>query len=291
MRPVSSRVVTLWITVLCLLASLFSLNVLAAAQPRAGSKHKLSQPLPAAGISTVKRRTKPGAPPPVTTDTWTGGGGANTNWSDAANWNNGAITSGENIAISTTTANTFVDTNFSIGTLTLSNSGDSATINNAVVLTVGGNITNNGTLTVNSGGSTTELVIGASGVTLSGSGTLTMSNNANNYIFGSVAADTLTNSSTIQGSGFLGDNQLTLVNSGTIDATQSNALIVDPSGTATNTGTMEATTGTLVLFGNGGTTTINNAGGTIKATGSDVQLQSSVIISGGTPNTCEAVSV
>jgi hypothetical protein len=288
MRLASSRVVTLWITVLCLLAALFSLNSLAAAQAAHGSKHKLSQQglhqTPLAGSLAVARAAKPNAPPPVTTDTWTGG--ASGNWSVAGNWNNGAITSGENILINLTTAATNVDANFSIGTLTLSNAGDSANINNNIQLTVGGNITNNGTISLNSSNNTTELIVGASAITLSGTGTLTMSNNPNNFIIGSATADTLTNSSTIQGSGNIGDNQMTLVNSGTIDATQPNALFIDANGGTTNTGTLEATTGSLILYGNSGTTTITQTGaGTIKSTGSDVQLQSGITINGGTLTT------
>jgi len=280
MRTAYSRVVTLWITVLCLLASLFSLNGLAGAQARAGSKHKLSQPLPAAGRPTMTRRAKPGAPPPATTDTWTGGGGTNTNWSDAANWNNGAITSGESILINLTTAATNVDANFSIGTLTLNVAGDSATINNNVDLTVAGNITNNGTITLNSAGNITELIVGASGVMLSGTGTVNLSNNAENFIFGAAAADKLTNSETIQGSGNIGNGQMALANTGTIDATQSNNLIIQTSNGDANTGTLEATTGVLVLQGD----TITNTGGTIKSTGSAVQLNG-VTINGGTLTT------
>jgi hypothetical protein len=282
MHPASSRVVTLWITALCLLAALFSLDGLASAQAAAGSKRKLSQqsllsPHPVASMAAARRAT-PNAPPPVTTDTWQGG--ASGNWSLASNWNNGAITSGENILINLTTAATNVDQNFSIGTLTLSNAGDSATINNNVVLTVGGNITNNGAITLNSVGNATELIVGASGIMLNGTGTLNMSNNSQNFIFGSTGADKLTNQQTIQGSGNIGSGQMALANSGTIDATQSNNLIIQTSNGDANTGTLEATTGVLVLQGD----TITNTGGTIKSTASAVQLNG-VTINGGTLTT------
>jgi hypothetical protein len=288
MRPASCRVAILRITVLCLFATLPGFNGPASAQATAGSKHKLSEqalvnPHPLALVSSA-RKAKPNAPPPVTTDTWTGSGG-NSNWSTVGNWSSGSPT-GDNVLINLTTAATNVDQNFTIGTLTLSNAGDSANINNNVQLTVGGNITNNGTLSLGSSNNTTELIVGASAITLSGTGTLSMSNNGNNFIIGSTTADTLTNSSTIQGSGNIGDNQMTLVNSGTINANQSTGLYVDANGGTTNTGTLEATTGTLVLYGNSGTTTITQTGtGTIKATGSDVQLQSGVTINGGTLST------
>ncbi len=97
MRTASSRVVSLWIAILCLLAALFSLDGLASAQ----------------------------------TDTWTGGGGSlNTNWSDASNWNNGAITSGENVLINLAIAATDGDNSPTIGTLTLSKAGDSVAVPN-----------------------------------------------------------------------------------------------------------------------------------------------------------------
>jgi fibronectin-binding autotransporter adhesin len=288
MRPASSRVVTLWISVLCLLAALFSLNGLALAQASAGSKRKASQqtlpsPKPVASTAATRPVTSKTAPPPVTTDTWTGSGG-NSNWSTTGNWNNGSP-SGDNILINLTTAATNVDTSFSIGTLTLSNAGDSVNINNNVLLTVGGNIANSGNINLGSTNNATELIVGAASVTLSGTGTLTTTNNSANFIVGAATADTLINSSTIQGSGNIGDNQMTLSNSGTIDATQSNSLTIQANGGVTNTGTLEATTGSLILYGDTGTITINNTGGTIKSTGSDVQLQSGVIINGGTLTT------
>ncbi len=52
-------------------------------------------------------------------------------------------------------------------------------------------------------------------VTLSG-GSVTMSNNAANLIFGGSTTDTLTNQETIQGSGNIGNDRMTLVNTGTI---------------------------------------------------------------------------
>src|SRR5882762_7664500 len=114
MRPASSRVVTLWITVLCFVATLFSLAGLAPAQAAAGSKHKLSQHSllsdhPVASMAAARPATR-NTPPPATTDTWQGG--ASGVWSTPGNWNNGAITTGENILINLTTAATNVDQSF-----------------------------------------------------------------------------------------------------------------------------------------------------------------------------------
>ena len=72
---------------------------------------------------------------------------------------------------------------------------------------------------------------------------------------------------------------MTLVNSGTINANQSTALIIqDGSGAAaTNTGTLEATAGgTLRLQ----STTFTNTGGTISANGSTLQVNGSTINGG-----------
>ncbi len=273
MRPASSRVATLWITVLCLLATFFSFDRLASAQ----------------------------------TDTWTGKG-ANSDWSNASNWNNGAINSGENILINLTTAATDVDQSFTIGTLTLSNAGDSATILNGVTLAMEGNISNAGTITLangavlnefgttintisnsgtialNSSGSTTELMVGSTAggqtITLSGGGRLTMSNNVNNVITGATESDTLFNKGTISGAGQIGAVQLTLANSGTINANASAGMTIDAAGGVTNTGTIEATGGaTLRLLNMGGETLgIINTGGTITAN------SSTLIVSGTTIN-------
>src|SRR5579859_1657464 len=126
MRPASPLAVK-WMSVLSILLAVFALANFASAQSETASKRKLSQhTLQQQPVAAKTQAAKSNAPPPATTDTWTGGGGSNTNWSDASNWNNGAITSGENIAISTTTASTVVDQAFTIGTLTLSNTGDTA---------------------------------------------------------------------------------------------------------------------------------------------------------------------
>lgn len=286
MRPASSRVVTLWISVLCLLAALFSLDGLASAQA-AGAKHKLSKRSPVAGLARGATRQ---APPPVTTDTWNGGGGSgNTDWSDAANWNNGAITSGENIAISTGTAATTIGANesFTIGTLTLSGTGDSVAVANNSQVIVGGNISNGGTITFTGGGNTTGLNLSNS-LTLSGAGTIDLTSTNGQYsgvIYGT-AGSVLTTSSNIAGAGTVGNGQLNFANSGTINANISGqTLTVDPDTCATctvntNTGTLEATGGGTLSLDNG-TWTQTGAGKITAAAGSTVLLDNNVSITGG----------
>jgi fibronectin-binding autotransporter adhesin len=284
MRPVSSRAATLWISVLFLLAALVSFDGTASAQAAAGSKRKLSQQSrlsqhPVASMAAARRTTLNAPPPPLTADSWTGTAGDN-NWGTPGNWSVGVPSSANAVTIGTATANVNLNVNGTFGTLALSNAGDVLNVANNMVLTADGNITNNGQLNMNSVGNNTELIVGASGIMFSGTGTLNMSNNTQNLIFGAAAADKLTNSSTIQGSGNIGAGQMALANSGTIDATQSNNLIIQTSNGDTNTGTLEATTGVLILQGD----TITNTGGTIKSTGSAVQLNG-VNINGGTLTT------
>jgi fibronectin-binding autotransporter adhesin len=276
MRSTSSLTLK-WMSALTLALAVFSFANLSFAQP---AKHKLSQ--------AVKKN---GAPPPVTTDTWTGGGGSsNTDWSDASNWNNGAITSGEDILINLTTAATTDDQSFTINTLTLSHAGDSVALNNNVQTTVDGNISNAGTITFNASGNTTGLYLGNS-LTLSGSGTidLTSTNGSyTGYLYGA-SGSMLTTSSNIVGAGTVGNTELNFANSGTINANISGqTLDVNPDTcstcTNTNTGTLEATGGGVLLLSNG--TWTQSGAGTISAgNGSAVDLEASVNITGGTLTT------
>jgi hypothetical protein len=228
--------------------------------------------------SNPQRRFRPFV---ITNDNWKGGAG---NWSNAAKWSAGVPTSNNNVFIDNglaTASPVALDISGAANNLTIS-SGDSLNFNNNTVLTVGGTtISNAGAITLNSAGNATELIIGSSGVTLSGAGTMTLSNNSQNFIFGSAGTNVLTNQSTIQGSGNIGDNQMGLVNSGTINANQSTPLLLQLSSGTTNTGTLEATNGgSLILVGG----TFTNTGGTIKAVGANsaVSLENGASITGGT---------
>jgi len=148
--------------------------------------------------------------------------------------------------------------------------------NGGVLNLQSGNYPTLGAVQVNSSGNATELVVTGGNVTLSG-GSVTLSNNANNFIFGAASSDTLTNQETIQGAGNIGNGQMTLVNSGTINANQSAGMTIAASGGTTNTGTMEANGGTLSL----NNMTVNNAGGTISSNGQNLIVTNSTI-NGGT---------
>jgi hypothetical protein len=226
-------------------------------------------PAQASGISPVL--------PPNTSDSWTGGGDG-TSWNSASNWNNG-IPNSSTVDVTIGTPTAAVNDNLNnaqIANLTLSNAGDGLTLGNGIVLNVfGPSISNAGTMTLGSTGSFTELVLQGN-TTLSGGGTLTLSNNIQNYIFGAATADTLTNQSTIQGAGQIGHGQMTLVNSGTINANQSAGMVIQANGGVTNTGTIKATGGTLEFL----STTTNNTGGTISANANTLQLVNSTINGG-----------
>jgi len=190
--------------------------------------------------------------------------------------NGGTITqTGGTLEFRSGTSNTTIDAEI----LNFANAGQVEIDNGAfVVLGPGSSVINAGTITMDSIGSNTDLIIGATNVTLSGAGTLTMSNNIGNVIEGSAASNTFTNQSTIQGSGDIGSGHMALNNSGTIDANQTVALSLWISNGATNTGTLEATNGaTLMVLG--GTYT-NSGAGTFLATGTNSQ----VVLDGTTVN-------
>jgi len=181
---------------------------------------------------------------------WVGGTG---NWSPAgANWNQAGLPgSTDNVFIDNGSAtNSVVSLNVSaiINDLNISN-GDSLGVNNNLSFTILGNVVNNGTLGLNSGGNTTDLRIGPT-TTFSGGGTLTMGNSNQNRIYGNSGATTevLTNTAThtIRGAGQLGLNQMGLNNQGLIEANGSAGLVIDVSETVmTNTGTLRAANGPL----------------------------------------------
>lgn len=243
MRPLSSLVK--WMSVSSLVLVVLAITNLAPAQSGSSSKRKLTQHgVPVASVAKAAKRQ---APPPVTTETWQGG--ASGNWSLATNWNNGAITSGDNILINLTTAGTTDDVSYTIGTLTLSNAGDSVGLNNNVQTTVTGNILNNGTITMNATGNVTELYMN-NALTLSGTGSIVLTSSSNQYTgqLSGVAGTVLTNSSNITGAGIVGATALNFINSGTMNANiNGKTLAVNPDAcgtcTNTNTGTLEASGG------------------------------------------------
>ncbi len=122
------------------------------------------------------------------------------------------------------------------------NTGD-LVLSDGSLMPFSGTLDNTGSIHIASTGSETNFEIVQHGLTLTGGGTVTLSDNAANVIFGSADSVTLTNvDNTISGAGQLGEGHLTLVNKGTIIADGSNALVIDTGDHAVvNTGTLEAT--------------------------------------------------
>jgi VCBS repeat-containing protein len=122
------------------------------------------------------------------------------------------------------------------------NTGDMV-IGDGALLPLSGVVDNTGSIRLGAAGSETDLEIIQHGVTLKGGGTVVLSDNSENVIFGSDPSVTLTNvDNIISGAGQIGDGQMTLVNEGSIIATGSNALVIDTGLNAViNSGTLEST--------------------------------------------------
>ena len=221
-------------------------------------------------------------------DNWLGGAG---NWSDTSKWSTGMLpTSSSNVFIDNGKAGASpVTINFNgaqCGNLTI-DSDDSLTLVDGTIFTVfGPTISNAGAFFMNANSGVTMDINGS--VTLSGAGALKMSNSSVNTIFGygQGTGATLTNQSTIQGSGTINPGcSNTFNNQHTVNANQTTPLIISIcSETSKNSGTLEATNGgTLLLEGNAeGAGTFDNTGGTIQAgAGSIVQLYDSAIVKNG----------
>jgi hypothetical protein len=192
--------------------------------------------------------------------------------------NGGIITSGKlkttgNGNIRTTSPFTMLNSVF--------NEGNFEVIDNTEV-TLRGTITNSGNIALNTGGNITDVRISGD-VTLTGGGTVTMSDNGalTNKILGDTHTERLTNvNNTISGSGRIGDNFLALTNQGTIVANVTSKLIIDPLDAKdfTNTGTLRATNGGVLQLNPGD---YLNTNGTLEAlAGSRVDLNGSNIVGG-----------
>ena len=163
-------------------------------------------------------------------------------------------------------------TNFEFDVTPTTKNPGTMTIGDGAMLPLSGVIDNTGTIALNSAGSETDLELIQHGITLQGGGQVNLSDNAENIIFSTSSDVTLTNlDNTIQGAGQLGQGQLNLVNEATINASGTNALVIDTgSNPIVNSGTLEATgSGGLVvnsaiqnsgnIWADGGNVTVNGA--------------------------------
>jgi hypothetical protein len=153
---------------------------------------------------------------------------------------------------------------------TLRNSG-SVDILGLLNLTASQTDTNSGNINVEFGSvSPGTLKISASAVTLSGSGKVILLGNAFGIFATTITAaastDILTSANTIEGSGNIGNSSMGFVNTGTVLANQSTALVIAPSSSGfNNKGTLNVSAGdTLQIIGPAGSfLNLNSATGTL----------------------------
>ena len=211
-------------------------------------------------------------------------------WSDPANWSPNDVpdTPAETAEI-TNGSSVDLDGTFAVGGLTLGGS-DSLTLLNSRDLALSGDVTNDGTITLDAGFSTTEFRVDAS-LTLGGTGELVIAPGGftTTNVIGDdgAAGNALTNAAghTIRaaGQGSLGRNTTTLVNAGAIVADDGGLLIVNPGAggfTLASTGTITANTGGQIDLVDG---TYDLQGGTIGGTGL-VRFAGNASLDGGTFN-------
>ena len=246
---------------------------------RHNEKCSRSRVLFVAGLILLALASATSAAAQQCTDSWTGGGGDNA-WSDGANWSNGNEPGSSDVAcIQLSGAAVLLNVADGIADLAIG-SGDSLTFpavsntNNGLSVS-GSSITNSGEIIMADPVSfgTTGLNLSSTGtVILSGRGTITL--NANSFGGDSIGgAGTLLNKSTIRGGGGF-DMTFSNATAGVINANESGVQLIvgrnQNQGASTNTGLMEATDGGQLAMGS---LTLNNVGGTIKASGKNSYVQ------------------
>ena len=201
--------------------------------------------------------------------TWTGA--VSNDWNNGANWSP-AVVPGPGDAILIPAA---------------PSGGRAPEILDGETVNVYGNITNDDVITLASTGDQTNFIVNGQ-VTLSGTGTFTLTDSSANRIYSNASNSTLDNQETVKGAGQIFSNgNLTLVNdtTGVVDATGNNALDINNI-TVENLGLLESTAGTGGLELVSETVDNTDAGtvdsGKISAAGGNVLIESNVHIIGGT---------
>ena len=156
---------------------------------------------------------------------------------------NGATISGG--TLTTAGAGSFqVTTGTLDGTTSAVTNSGAFIVANRNCLTLQGTINNTGVIALDATGGCLAL---NQPTTLEGSGIVTMT--SNDYFFGHASADTLTNKSTIEGAGSIGDsNPMGITNFGTIIANQSTPLTIAPDSVLgfSNTGKLTVASGSVM---------------------------------------------
>jgi len=164
---------------------------------------------------------------------------------------------------------------------TLTNAG-TIQLGNGLDLALEGSIENEGNVAANSTGGFTDLIPTGGAVTLSGGGTITLTNQTNNRIVGASGGSLTNVDNTIQGAGQIGINATGLDNQGTIIAAGTNKLTIDPAAAGMfNSGILRAAAGTLRLQAG----SIDNLGGTIEALDASLVEMTDMVVEAGTLST------
>jgi hypothetical protein len=221
--------------------------------------------------------------------------GKSGDWGDAAHWSAGTVPGiNDDAVISKKKTYTITSSsNNAVYDLTLKAAGAALAINDGTTFEIGGSIvTDDGTIALDSSSSLTRLQIDGA-ATLKGTGTVLLSDSAQNMLVGAGTGSSLVNEASIVGAGQIGsgDGHLTFENKSTILADQDVALVIDTGNVVTNTGTSEAAgSGGLIiddtvknagsaahLFADGGDLTIMGAvtgGGTATIAGATLDFRS-----------------
>jgi hypothetical protein len=187
------------------------------------------------------------------------------------------ITTGGGVIESTNTGT--LDGSTALGAVTITAGSQIADLNNEY-LYLKGSIANSGTIGVDSGNNGTVLWIDTPTVTLSGAGSVVLTDNANNYIDAAVAGYKLVNvGNTISGAGQIGNGGSLLIDNqkaATINATGNNNLNINLGGaTFTNEGLAEGSgAGGLVIQN----TTLTNSGTIAALSASSVTITNTTSI-------------
>jgi hypothetical protein len=190
----------------------------------------------------------------------------------AVNLESGVVINGGKLTITGTTATiNLVGTSaaLTLNGVTISGSG-SLQLPDGSTTTLLGTNSNTSTIDLNSTGDATKLVAGGSSVTLNGTGKIILASNGEDVITGASASDILHSANTIEGPGNIGNGNMGLVNTGTIEtvAHQTGETEIDASSAGfNNQGTVEAVASTTLDIDNASNQFLNFNSGTSTLTG------------------------
>ncbi|MGO8899804.1 MAG: PEP-CTERM sorting domain-containing protein [Isosphaeraceae bacterium] len=187
---------------------------------------------------------------------WNGGTG---DWNVPGNWTPTGVPNSASTDVfitSGTPSSVALDTTLDILSPTIRNlsldSFSTLTMVGVNLNVAGSTISNNGAVLIGGSSGNADLYVDASTVTLSGAGTVSL-NNADSYLEGSSSSNTLVNTSTIQGQGYI--YGMNLNNQGTVNANVSGGTLSISSAQTKNSGTFQVNEGSTLQVSDSFTTT------------------------------------